>query len=411
MDVTRRLYEEDAYLRAFDARVVRCVQDEKGYRIQLDQTCFYPEGGGQPGDRGTLLSGSLSLSVFDTQVDEAGTVWHLAEGPLREGDGVRGQIDWDRRFDHMQQHAGEHILAGCLWELEKGYTHGLHIGAAFSSIDATMPGGATRLPEERLRAIELLANARAQSDAPMRAWFPGEEELRALPLRKAPAVTERVRVVSAGDFEMVACGGTHPRSTGQIGPITILSAEPARGKMRLSFVCGMRAVRHARDTLRAAQQAARLLSSPVEDLPEAVQRLKDEGAHLSMQIKTMEKQRMLLEAERLKGKAEPLPGGGSLVFAALEGAGRDALTALGQALAGEPGMVALLQSKGPQGYSLLFCRHPEAPGDMARLMREAGARGGGKPDFAQGSAAGDGALPLARRILLGERGDPRGGLD
>ena len=239
MDVTRRLYEEDAYLRAFDARVVRCVQDEKGYRIQLDQTCFYPEGGGQPGDRGTLLSGSLSLSVFDTQVDEAGTVWHLAEGPLREGDGVRGQIDWDRRFDHMQQHAGEHILAGCLWELEKGYTHGLHIGAAFSSIDATMAR------RGHPAAGREAAGHRAVGERPRigRAHarlVPGEEELRALPLRKAPAVTERVRVVSAGILRWWPAAAPTPAAPGRSAPSPSSAPSPpgARCASASSAGCG-----------------------------------------------------------------------------------------------------------------------------------------------------------------------------
>lgn len=398
--MTRRLYEEDAYQRVFDAAALKCQRDEKGYLIALDQTCFYPEGGGQPGDRGALISEGVQLSVLDTQVDEEGTVWHLTDGPIKEGAAVRGEIAWERRFDHMQQHAGEHILAGCLWELENGFTHGLHIGADFSSIDATMPDGATRLPEEKLRAIETLANQRVQMDAPMRAWFPGDDQLSALPLRKEPTVKERVRVVSAGDFEMVACGGTHPSSTGQIGLIKILSSEPARGKMRLSFLCGMRAVKHYHQVLDAAQQAARLLSSPVEELPEAVNKLKEEGAALSFQIKTMEKQQMALEAERLMKEAEPLPRGLSLVMATLPEASRDALMALGQALVKREGLIALLQTPSEKGYSLLFCRHPKASVDMGKLIREAGAKGGGKPDFAQGSAADPDTLDRARRILL-----------
>ena len=200
--MTHRLYYDQTYLRAFDAQVLEVRREEARALIRLDQSAFYPTSGGQPYDTGTL-GGEAIRDVF---VDEAGEVWHAVrpETPLRAGDSVHGEIDWARRFDHMQQHGGEHLLAGMVYRQLCGTTIGLHLGAEDSTIDVTLPDGRTHLTDSELAALEDEVNLHIQEDLPIRCWFPSPEELARLPLRKAPTVTEHVRVVAMGEVEMVA---------------------------------------------------------------------------------------------------------------------------------------------------------------------------------------------------------------
>ena len=188
-----------AAVRLNGTNVIRILS--KGYplcEVALDQSAFYPTSGGQPYDTGTLGN----VRVVDVTVED-NVVWHRLDGALRVGDSVHGEIDWPRRFDHMQQHGADHVLAGACYELFGGVTIGLHLGEEVSSIDMTLPGGRTHLTEAEVDQLETLVNERIQRDAPVRCWFPGEEELSSLPLRKKPTVTEHVRIVAFGDYEMV----------------------------------------------------------------------------------------------------------------------------------------------------------------------------------------------------------------
>lgn len=267
--MTRRLYYEDAYLTDFEARVLSCRAEGERFSIALDRSAFYPTSGGQPYDVGTLGG----ARVLDVYVDEAGDVAHVTDRPLEVNAFVAGKIDWARRFDHMQQHAGDHMMAGVIHRELSGYTVGLHVGAVDSTIDVVLPDGRMRLDEAEIREIERQVNEQIQRDLPIRCWFPDADELMRLPLRKAPTVTDRVRVVMVGDVECVACGGTHPSSSGQLGAFKILDARPSRGKLRVSFVCGMRAMNDYQLKSDAAKRAAQLFSTKVELMPDAVLRL------------------------------------------------------------------------------------------------------------------------------------------
>lgn len=381
-----RLYFKDAYLRRFEARVLAVQQRQDGPWLRLSQSAFYPTGGGQPHDTGRLLWDEDEAPVLDVLQDREGLVWHRVDKSLPEGRAVIGEIDWARRFDHMQQHAGEHILAGSLHELTGGFTHGLHIGQADSSIDVTMPDGRLRLSAEEIAALEELANRRVQQDVPIRAWFPGSEELSALPLRKDPTVQEEVRIVAAGDFEMVACGGTHPCSSGQIGLIKVLSTEPARGKLRIRFVCGMRAVRRFQLVYEAAVEAGQRLSAPPEELIRALERQQTELSHAKEQLKLLQGEAAQYRADQLRGGAGPLPGGDLLMRGCFPGADAEELRRLAAEALREPRAVVLLSSPREEGLLLLFAAGREVKRDMAKLLRDSGGRGGGRPDFAQGSA-------------------------
>ena len=377
--MTERLYYDQTYLREFDARILEKRTENGQTLLRLDRSAFYPTSGGQPFDTGTLGV----FRVTDVFVDDAGEVWHKVEGDgLCEGDAVHGVIDWNRRFDHMQQHAGEHLLAGMVYRQLAGTTIGLHLGVDFSTIDVTLPDGRTHLTGEEIASLEEEVNRHIQEDLPIRCWFPDAEELAALPLRKTPTVKEHVRIVAMGDVEMVACGGTHPSSTGQIGLVKVIDARPARGKLRLAFVCGMRAVRLFQQTFRAAQGAAALLSAKAEELPEAVERVKEHAALQARELSQLKKQQALAQIEGMLSGAKRLPSGARLVARHLGEATPETLKETASALIEHEGVYVLLSA----GSLLLFARSADCSADMGKLLRESGARGGGRPEFAQGSA-------------------------
>lgn len=399
--MTNRLYYEQTYLREFDATVLERRQEGERALLRLDQSAFYPTSGGQPYDRGTL-GGEEVLDVF---VDEAGEVWHAvrAQTALQAGARVRGVIDWARRFDHMQQHAGEHLLAGMVFRQLGGTTIGLHLGAEDSTIDVTLPDGRTRLTQQELLALEEETNRHIQEDLPIRCWFPSAEELAALPLRKAPSVQEHVRIVAMGEVEMVACGGTHPSSTGQIGLVKLLDARPARGKLRLRFVCGMRAFRDYCQVRACAQQAAGLLSTGLERLPEAVRGLKEETAALHRELAELRREQMRERARELARQAQCLPGDVHLVAASVGKATADSLREMASALIAGARTIALLAAEREDGtHALLFARSDDLTCDLGALMRQSGARGGGRPEFAQGSTTHPEQVLAAARAALRE---------
>ena len=385
--MTERLYYDDAYLTEFDARVAEIRPD--GW-IALDRSAFYPTSGGQPYDTGVLEWEDQSVAVTDVEVSDS-VVWHRADGPLTVGQRVHGRIDWARRFEHMQQHAADHMLAGAAWELYGGVTIGLHLGKEDSTIDMDLPGGRTHLTPSEIDTLEALVNARVQSDDPIRCWFPEPAELESLPLRKRPTVTEHVRVVAMGDYEMVACGGTHPRTTGQIGPVKIISSTPARGKMRLCFVAGMRAVRYIQRAVRCAVEVSALVSADFDTAADALKRERE----TAQQLRKEQNQRLTLAAlETLRATRR-----GDVYCGHIAYADHEVLQHAAVELIRDPAAIALLSCPRGEGRMLIFARGAEAAPDMAALLRSSGARGGGKPDMAQGSAADDGVLEKALDLL------------
>lgn len=396
--MTNRLYYDDSYLTQFEAVVTACIETHNGYEISLDQSAFYPTSGGQPHDRGSI-SRSIVVDVF---CDDLGEIWHRIDQPLSVGTKVHGEIDWQRRFDHMQQHGGEHILAGSLWDLFRGFTHGLHIGNELSTIDVTMPDGRTRLEAEECLELEKLANSRIQQAVPMRAWFPTQQELNTLPLRKDPTTHKNIRIVAAGDFEMVACGGTHPDNTGEIGLIKILGTAPVRGKLRLSFLCGERALRNYQTLMQSANMISTALSVPMQEIAQGVSSLLDQQAQLREEIKHLRQEQVHLKAKSLLDKAITLNDGTKLVKAQLSQ--ETELKDIASLLISEKRVIALLGSlQKEKGLRLLFARSKELDEDMPALMRDCGAKGGGRADFAQGSSKDVNILQMAKSYLLNHR--------
>ena len=388
---TNRLYYDNAYLTAFDATVVAVREKDGKNEIALDQSAFYPTSGGQPYDTGTLGG----LRVTDVTV-ENNVVWHQVDGTLCEGDIVHGEIDWPRRFDHMQQHGGDHVLAGACYELFGGETIGLHLGETESSIDMTLPGGRTHLTAEEVTLLEDTVNARIQRDDPVRCWFPDEEELSTLPLRKKPTVTEHIRIVAFGDYEMVACGGTHPSTAAQLGLVKVISCAPARGKMRLTFVAGMRAFKYLQACATAATKIAKEVSSDIAGAYDAYMREKEAAKDTRQTL-----MQSLTEAavDILKAGSTTLYDGGTLYVRHVPFLDRAGLLHAASVLTKNQNALCLLSCPDKNGCAVIFLRSENRSEDMSQLLRASGARGGGKPDMAQGSAPDESVLTAAKALL------------
>ena len=226
MQPTEKLYEADAFTRRFTAAVLACEPVPGGWRAALDRTAFYPEGGGQPCDTGTL-GGAAVTGVHAS----GGVIWHTLDAPLPVGGRVEGELDWARRRDHMEQHTGEHILSGTLHRLFGAENVGFHIGQPAVRMDMNRPLNSAQLAE-----AEAAANAAVRADAPVRAWYPEPGELAGLAYRSKKELDGPVRLVDAGGADLCACCGTHLGRTGQVGLIKILSAQHYKGGTRLAVV-------------------------------------------------------------------------------------------------------------------------------------------------------------------------------
>ncbi len=395
--MTDRLYYGDAYRTAFDAVVQECREAGGKALVRLDRSAFYPTSGGQPYDTGALNGARVS----DVFVDGAGEVWHEVDSPLAPGEIVLGQIDWARRFDHMQQHSGEHMLAGAIYRQLRGHVIGLHLGAEVSTIDVELPGGGTRISDEAIRSLELDVNEKIQTDVPVVCSFPDADALRAMPLRKPPTVERNVRVVAIGDFECVACGGTHVRSTGQIGLLKVVDARPSKGKMRVSFVAGMRAYRDYQRQYDLAGAAARLFSTSVDRLPDAVAAVQGQLRDASRALTALRREKLFSEIPEMLRGARALSSGARLVIKKFE-ADAQLLRELAGKLIAEGNVAALLAADAGGSNLFVFARSQDVDIDMGKLLsssaRARGGKGGGRPDFAEGGGP-DAVLFEAEKAL------------
>jgi alanyl-tRNA synthetase len=387
--MTERLYYNDPYLTRFAARVVERlewldeVHGQKKMRpaLVLDQTAFYPTGGGQPHDTG-LLNGVRVIDVVEREVD--GAVIHVLEGDV-EVDEVEGQVDWDRRFDLMQQHTGQHILSAAFVELLAANTVGFHLSDEYATIDLD------RAPLSRsdLDNVEALANAIVFEDRLAEVRFVADEEVSSLPLRKPLAHEGPVRVVEIPGFDCSACGGTHVRSTGQLGLIKITRSERRGNETRVEFLCGGRALLDYRAKNLLVMDLAREFTVGHWEVADMVHRLANDLKETRHELR--QTRDALLDAEAaalwLQNKPE---GSMRIVQANLPGRTADDLKHLAQRLVAQPQTVALLAAAdeaASKGF-FTFARSSDLDLHMGNLVREAckviGGGGGGRPEFAQG---------------------------
>ena len=388
MAVTRRLYYDDSLLRSFEASVT-AVRDRDGVpEAALEATAFYPGGGGQPSDRG-----SLGSSAVIEMAEEAGVVWHRLDRPLALGDRVAATLDWTRRFDHMQQHTGQHVLSRAFVEVARADTKSFHLGDAVVTIDVEHAGPSPDLlADVERRANEIVWEDRAVSTR----WTTLEEALR-LPLRKPPDVEGEVRIVEVDGFDWSACGGTHVARTGQVGIIHILGTERYKGGVRISFLCGVRALRRLRDSGALLRGLALEFTSGEADLPKAVTRLKEERAALERRLKPLLKEALDREAATL---VEAAPVGACGAVVAVHFPERDAgeLGPLAAGIVARGAIAILLATEPGGGASRAHFAAPQgtisAGALLGALSRRHGGKGGGRPESAQGSFPAD-RVPLA----------------
>jgi alanyl-tRNA synthetase len=373
---TERLYYTDCYVREFQARVIRASPDAKGVRVFLDRTAFYPESGGQPADRGTLAG----IPVLEV-VDEGEEIAHLLrESPASES--VQGIIDWTRRFDHMQQHTGQHLLSAAFEKVGGYKTVSFHLGTDASTIDLD----SDRVGATQIEKVEELANQIVFENRPVQISFRPSAEIGQMDLRKPTFREGDIRLVEVQDFDLSACGGTHVSQTGAVGLISIRKVDHTKGLTRVGFLCGSRAQRRTRQDFAILSEAARLFSTGPENVPELIAKQAQELREAArLRDKLVED---LAEMEALQWwQSAPERGGVRVVRRLFEAEEGKKAKIVAHAVAKLASAIALLGVKG-KPTALFFSQSPGGRVDMAAVLRQTlakfGGKGGGTRDFAQG---------------------------
>ena len=372
--MTERIYYNDPYARTFEAHVVevRSVNGRPG--VTLDRSAFYPTSGGQPFDLGTLNA----TRVVEVIEDDDGEMVHVIEGALSAGEPVSGAIDWDRRFDHMQQHTGQHVLSAAFDRLLKVRTESFHLGAESATIDLAREVS----PTEIARA-EKDANDIVWADRPVAIRYADAAEAARLPLRKESVREGVLRLIDVEGYDISACGGTHVSRTGAIGVIAVASWEKFRGGSRIEFVCGGRALAAFRSLRDATAASVRLLSVLPSEMPGAIERTQADAKEAKRRIKDLQAQLAAHEAEALAAsEAES-----RTVIRALDGWDQNSLKSIAMAICERPGFMAVLIGSAPP-LPIVIARGGGSAHDSAalltKLVEKFGGKGGGRPDLAQG---------------------------
>ncbi len=379
MQPTQKYYEADAYRREADAVILAAEPDGRGGgKLALDGTVFYPEGGGQPADHGTLtLPDGARLTVTDVH-EQGGVIWHRVDAlpdTAAPGTTVTGRIDWAWRFDKMQQHTGEHILSGILHQMFGAENVGFHIGSDAVRMDTSVP-----ISAEGLREAELAANRIVWQNVPVLITYPTREELARMTYRSKKEIEGQVRIVTIPGADVCACCGTHTAATGAVGQIKILAAENYKGGVRLSIVCGERALLAAQAMRQRQADIGALLSAKPSETAHAVHRVYDEYTALKFAHFGLCSE--LFDALA----AQVAPGADAIrIVPGLDPDGLHRLAArLSEATTGL--CAALTANEKGTGYCLA-----QAGGDVRALTKALNTalngRGGGKPGICQGSCA------------------------
>lgn len=379
--MTEKLYYEDTYCRTFHATVTECREGKNGYEVLLDRSAFYPEGGGQPGDRGVLQvtadeSGTVAaVTVTDTR-EKDGEVLHITEAKLEPGTAVSAEIDWDYRFDLMQNHSGEHIVSGLIHEKFGYHNVGFHMGSDTVTVD--LDGEFT---VEDMRELELRANEIIWKDVPAQIRLYDEESAKSVNYRSKKELHGQVRIVTFPGADTCACCGTHVARTGEIGLIKLISLQKFKGGMRMEMVSGRRAYRYVDAVCQQNHQISVSLSARPLETAKAVLRLKETAAAENFRLVEMENTLFEQKASALKD------AGDVLLFE--EGLAPDGVRRLAVAVMEQcRGRCAVFSGDDQQGYKYAI---GQKGGDLRSFLKEMNAalngRGGGKPFFAQGSAA------------------------
>ncbi len=365
---TRKLYYEDCHLDRFTARVTGCKKTQKGYEVTLDATAFYPEGGGQACDLGTLGG----VAVLDVQ-ERGEQVIHLCDGPLEIGSTVEGAIDWERRFDQMQQHTGEHIVSGIVHKLFGFDNVGFHVGEQVLTVDFD-----GIIPQEALATIEAQANRAIWQDLELRCWYPSPEELPTVGYRTKRALPWPVRIVEIPGVDKCACCGVQVGRTGEVGLVKLLTCVKFHQGVRIEMACGGRAMAIFNELYDQNRQVSQAFSAKPNETGEAARIMNQRLADAEYRAANLQKQIFDTVAAGYEGR------GNVLHF--LEGGAPTQLRELADRIAATCGGTAAVYSGEEGRWSICMISHSDDLKALSQQLKERwSARGGGKPGTFQGT--------------------------
>ena len=366
---TKKLYYEDVYKKEFTAKVLECRQGKKGYEVILDQTAFYPEGGGQPGD-----TGSLGEAAVTDVHEKNGELIHCTDRALEPGTEVQGQINWARRFDLMQQHSGEHIVSGLVHEAFGYDTVGFHMGSDVITIDFS-----GMLDEAQMAEIEAKANQIIWENQEVEIFYPSEEELKELEYRSKKELSGWVRIVRFPGADTCACCGTHVTRTGEIGMVKLLSVVKFREGVRMEMISGRRVLDYLNMVNEQNRQISVKLSAKMDKTAQAVARLQDENFALKGRVHSLEENFIVNEAAKWNDCENPLLFENGMEAGSVQKLADAVLQVC-------KGRCAVFSRNADGSYKYAM---GEKDGDLRQFTKDMNAalngRGGGKPFFVQGS--------------------------
>ena len=364
----RKLYYEDSHLKMFAATVTGCREVNNGWEVTLDATAFYPEGGGQPCDTGTL--GEANVLAVKEQGE---TIIHLCDKPLAVGSTVEGKIDWERRLDLMQQHSGEHMVSGVIHKRYGYHNVGFHMGADVVTIDFD-----GIVPQEDLQEIENTVNAAIWANLPVKCWYPAEEELPSVPYRRKRDLPWPVRIVEFPDFDICACCGTQVKRTGEIGLVKLLSCVKFHEGVRIEMVCGKRALKMLSDAYEQNKQVSQAFSAKIGETGQAARRMNEALTAEKFRSTGLEKRLFAYIAQGYAGK--------TLAVHFEENLTPNANRELCDAIAEYAAVAVTLSGNDETGYSIcIISRTEDARAIGTEAVKALDGRGGGKREAFQGS--------------------------
>ncbi|MGD6991658.1 alanyl-tRNA editing protein [Sutcliffiella horikoshii] len=376
-----KLFYQDPYIQTFTTRLINQAQVETGrWYVILEQTAFYPEGGGQPYDTGTLNEHKV-LEVQEIN----GEIRHYLEQPLPESiKVVKGTIDWERRYDHMQQHAGQHLLSAAFEELFSYKTKSFHLGKDVSTIDLDTTG----LTEQEFLEAETLVNKIILENRKIEAKWVTKEELSDYPLRKELSVSENIRLVIIPDFDYNGCGGTHPHSTGGVASLKILSLEKQKNMIRVSFVAGNRVLKQLHEKQQVLSELSSLLNAPQNGMSDAVTRMLGQSKEQAKELKDMKEKLLEYEVAALVSESE-LVSGRSIIKSVLQNREMAELQSMARKLVStREDLNVFLIAENTGKLQFVGARGSETDLDLKFIAKEVFAfingKGGGREDFVQG---------------------------
>ena len=377
--MTHKVYLENQYLREFSSTVRQIVEAGERTGVILTQTLFYPSSGGQPHDIGTLND----IPVLDVYQDASQQVVHLLAEPLA-GNRVEGRINWARRFDHMQQHTGQHLLSQAFMRAGNSETTSFHMGDDSATLDLDQAG----ISLETITAVEDLANQIIYENRPVIGRIIEKNELDQYPVRKPPAVDDNIRIVEIKDFDYAPCGGTHCANTGEIGIVKIRRFESYKGGTRIHFLCGLRALKDYQEKSNIIRKIGAYLSAGETDLYKNIKKSRDELKSLRRKNSNLNKRYLHYEAQAVFSERKEI-GTVNIIVKKFEDRYPKELKILAQnILEISPDTVVLFGAKTQGKATLFFLRSEEVAGDMGKIMQDVCAvidgHGGGRPQQAQG---------------------------